>query len=70
MKINADAGARGYRNKGTQSNTGMFRYRIEMGGCRNTNAGGISFDADAQLRIIQCTRKQFTKITLVYGKVL
>jgi hypothetical protein len=35
-----------YRNKGTQSGTGMLRYRSET---QNADAGGIDLDADAQL---------------------
>ncbi len=46
-----------YRNKGTQSGTGMIRYRNDPvpdwdTGCRNV--GGIDLDADAQL-LLFCT---------------
>jgi hypothetical protein len=45
MKISADAGTDWYWNKGTQSGTGMLRYRSEMMGRRNADAGGFGFDA-------------------------
>ncbi len=37
-----------YRNKGTQSGTGMLRYRTEIQ-VPEADAGGIDLDADAQL---------------------
>ncbi len=37
-----------YRNKSTYSGTGMLRTGLSAG-CRNTDAGGIDIDADAQL---------------------
>jgi hypothetical protein len=49
MNKNTDAGSSRYRNKGTQSGTGILRYRNELFECQNTDACGIGLDADAQL---------------------
>ncbi len=48
-----------YWNKGTQSGTGMLQNRTEIW-CRNADAGGIVFDADAQLWYMKIARRVCT----------